>query len=771
MKTRNYIHIAYCLILCTVAASCSTTKNLPEGETLYTGIKKTVIANEDKTLAGTNTLEEVNAALACPPNNALLGSSSIRIPFPMGLWIYNDFVKYKKGLGKWIFNKLAAKPVLISTVNPELRTKIATNLLHDYGYFNGTVGYEVIPTKKRQAKINYTIDMQNPYLLDSVMYPGYSIKADSLIRATWNERLLRKGDNFSVVSLEAERQRLSSLFRNHGFFYFRPEFINFRADTLQAPGKVSLKVIPKPGLPPSAVRQWYLGNSSVYITGYKGNVPTDSVEYKGIKIFYSGKRPSVRPAVIYHRFHFEKGDLYSQQKQMDTQEGLNRLGIFRFAEMQYTPRDTASTCNVLDLTINTALDLPLEGELELNVTTKSNDLTGPGAIFSVSKHNFFRGGETFSVKLKGSYEWQTNSEDKSSALNSYELGAEAALDFPRVVFPWVGKRVFNYPATTTFKLYADQLNRPKFFKILAFGGNATYNFQPTQTSKHAITPLKLTFNLLQHRTTRFDSIVQDNRSLELSLANQFIPAMSYTYTYDDAPITTKRNHLWWETSVTSAGNITSAIYAAFGKSFKEKRKNLMGNPFAQFMKLTSEIRYNIKLNSKQNLAMRLMGGVLASYGNAEMNSAPYSEQFYIGGANSIRAFTARGVGPGSYHPAQENKYSYIDQTGNLKLEANIEYRFNILGDLYGATFLDAGNVWLLKEDPARPGGVITGKNFLKEVALGTGVGLRYDLTFLVLRLDMGIALHDPWETGKKGYYNIPRFKDGIGIHLAIGYPF
>jgi len=771
MKTRNYIHIAYCLILCTVAASCSTTKNLPEGETLYTGIKKTVIANEDKTLAGTNTLEEVNAALACPPNNALLGSSSIRIPFPMGLWIYNDFVKYKKGLGKWIFNKLAAKPVLISTVNPELRTKIAANLLHDYGYFNGTVGYEVIPTKKRQAKINYTIDMQNPYLLDSVMYPGYSIKADSLIHATWNERLLRKGDNFSVVSLEAERQRLSSLFRNHGFFYFRPEFINFRADTLQAPGKVSLKVIPKPGLPPSAVRQWYLGNSSVYITGYKGNAPTDSVEYKGIKIFYSGKRPSVRPAVIYHRFHFEKGDLYSQQKQMDTQEGLNRLGIFRFAEMQYTPRDTASTCNVLDLTINTALDLPLEGELELNVTTKSNDLTGPGAIFSVSKHNFFRGGETFSVKLKGSYEWQTNSEDKSSALNSYELGAEAALDFPRVVFPWVGKRVFNYPATTTFKLYADQLNRPKFFKILAFGGNATYNFQPTQTSRHAITPLKLTFNLLQHRTTRFDSIVQDNRSLELSLANQFIPAMSYTYTYDDAPITTKRNHLWWETSVTSAGNITSAIYAAFGKSFKEKRKNLMGNPFAQFMKLTSEIRYNIKLNSKQNLAMRLMGGVLASYGNAEMNSAPYSEQFYIGGANSIRAFTARGVGPGSYHPAQENKYSYIDQTGNLKLEANIEYRFNILGDLYGATFLDAGNVWLLKEDPARPGGVITGKNFLKEVALGTGVGLRYDLTFLVLRLDMGIALHDPWETGKKGYYNIPRFKDGIGIHLAIGYPF
>lgn len=771
MKTKTYINIAYKLILCLAIVSCSTTKNLPEGETLYTGIKKTTIINNDKTAASENALSEVDAALACPPNNALLGSSSKRIPFPFGLWMYNSFVKYEKGLGKWIFNKMAAKPVFISTVNPELRAKVATNLLHDYGYFNGTVAYEVLPTKKRQAKVNYTIDMKNPYLLDSIMYVGYSRQADSLIHINWNKRLLHKGDNFSVVTLEAERQRLSNLFRNHGFYYFRPDFISFRADTLQTPGKVSLQVMRKQGLPRYAVRPWYMGNSSVYITGYKGGHPTDSVTYRGIKIFYNGKRPSVRPSVIYRRFRFKEGELFSQRTQTQTQEELNRLSIFRFAEMQYIPRDTTATCDTLDLRINTTLDLPLEGELELNVTTKSNDLIGPGAIFSVSKHNFFRGGETFSIKLKGSYEWQTNSEDRSSALNSYELGLSTTLDFPRVVFPWIGKRIFNYPATTTFKLYADQLNRPKFFKILAFGGNATYNFQPTLTSRHSITPFKLTFNLLKNPTAKFDSIIQDNKSLYLSLKDQFVPAMSYTYTYDDGPITTKRNHLWWESSITSAGNLTSGIYAAFGRSFKEKEKTLMGNPFAQFIKLTSEIRYNIKLNSKQNLAMRLMGGVLASYGNAEMNSAPYNEQFYIGGANSIRAFTARGVGPGSYHPKSENKYSYIDQTGNLKLEANIEYRFNILGDLYGATFLDAGNIWLIKSDPARPGGEISLKDIAKDIALGTGVGLRYDLSFLVLRLDMGIALHAPWDTGKKGYYNILHFKDGLGIHLAIGYPF
>ena len=201
----------------------------------------------------------------------------------------------------------------------------------------------------------------------------------------------------------------------------------------------------------------------------------------------------------------------------------------------------------------------------------------------------------------------------------------------------------------------------------------------------------------------------------------------------------------------------------------EKGKELLGSPFAQFLKMTSEIRCLFKVGEKQHIATRLMGGVLYAYGNQTV--APYSEQFYIGGANSIRAFTVRSIGPGTFHPNADNRYGYIDETGDVKLEANIEYRFPILGDLYGATFLDAGNVWLMKKDEARPGGELTMRNFAKSVALGTGVGLRYDLTFLVIRLDLGIALHAPYDTGKSGYYNIPKFKDGLGLHFAIGYPF
>lgn len=312
------------------------------------------------------------------------------------------------------------------------------------------------------------------------------------------------------------------------------------------------------------------------------------------------------------------------------------------------------------------------------------------------------------------------------------------------------------------------MNRARFFKILAFGGDATYVFNPTRTSKHTIIPFKLKFNVLQSTTHLFDSIANENKSLYLSLNNQFIPSMSYTYTYDTSGKRNARNRLWWETTLTSAGNITSCIYRAFGKSFSEQ-KDLLGAPFAQFLKINSELRYTWNIDKNQSLATRVAGGLIYSYGNSDV--APYSEQFYVGGANSIRAFTIRSLGPGSYHPAADNKYAYIDQTGDIRLEANMEYRFRIIQDLHGAVFMDAGNVWLLREDATRPGGRFQWKGLADEIAVGTGAGLRYDLSFLVIRVDCGVALHLPYATSRKGYYNIPKFKDGLGWHLAIGYPF
>ncbi|NDW13852.1 hypothetical protein D0T50_13270 [Bacteroides sp. 214] len=765
--------ILYIILAVGLLSSCSTTKNLAAEQQLYTGQKKLQVDNDLKTQIAQDAMTEIEAALAKAPNNSLFGSSSIRTPLPFGLWFYNGLVNKKRGLGKWFFKKLAAKPVYISTVNPELRAKVATNLLHDYGFFNGTVSSEVITSKKdeRKASVQYKIDMRNAYFLDSIEYRLFPDKAMTLIHhgaipGRRNRTYLRKGDQFSVINLEQERERLSTLLRNRGFYYFRPDYIGYRADTTRVSGLVDLQIQPKSGLPENAKKQWYIGNITVDLYGIYGQQPNDSLEYDSIKIRYYNKL-NIRPKVLKSRFRMESGQMYSLRRSTITQQRLAELGIFNFSEFQYTPRDSVGS--VLDLRVSAGFDLPYDSELELNVATKSNDYAGPGVAYGITKRNVFRGGETFNIRVNGSYEWQTKSSGGSNTkINSYELGLSSSLTFPRIVFPHIGKKEWDFPATTTFSLNLSQLNRAKFFKMLSFGGDATYNFQPTSVSKHSFTPLKLTFNVLQHRTAEFDSIMNVNRALQKSMEDQFIPAMSYTYTYDDTSVRRRRNRFWLQSSITSAGNITSGVWALFGKKFEEEKK-LMNASLAQFIKLTTEIRYTWVLDRNQSIATRFYSGVIYAYGSKTI--APYSEQFYIGGANSIRAFTIRTIGPGNYQPADDNKYSYLDQTGDIRLEANVEYRFRLIKDLHGAIFLDAGNIWTMREDESRPGGKFSLNNIGENIALGTGAGLRYDLSFLIIRVDCGVALHMPYTTSKSGYYNVPRFKDGLGLHLAIGYPF
>lgn len=766
----HHIYIILCVAMLALLAACSTTKNLPEGQQLYTGQKSTKVENRAKGAVPDEAMAEIEAALDKSPNNALIGSTSLRKPFPFGLWTYNAFVHKEKGMGKWMFKHFAATPIYISTVNPEVRAKIATNLLHDYGFFSGTVKSEVItnPKNPKKAKVQYTIDMQTPYIIDTIMYEHFNPEMSSIIQRSMQRTNLHKGDQFNIIALENERARVATQLRNRGFYYFRSDYLTYRADTTRMSGLVDLQILPKPGLPAEAKRKYYIGDIDVYLYGVKGEEPNDSISYEDIMIHYYNKL-DVRPKVLANRFRFQEGQLYSQMRTARTQERFAELGIFRFTEMQFTPRDTIATNDTLNVAVRTRMDLPYDSELELNMAFKSNDYAGPGMAYGVTRRNVFKGGETFNVRLKGSYEWQTKSSGGSGAkVNSYELGLSTSLSFPRVVFPRLGKKEYDFPATTKFGLSVDQLNRASYFKMLSFGGDATYVFQPTRVSKHSITPFRLTFNTLQSTTAVFDSIMEVKRSLKQSMENQFIPAMSYTYTYDDASVRRRRNHFWWQSTLTSSGNVTSGLYAMSGKKFNEEKK-LMGASMAQFLKLTSEVRYTWAINRDQSLASRVMMGGIYAYGDRKI--APYSEQFFIGGANSIRAFTVRSIGPGKFRPKEGDRYGYMDQTGDFKLEANLEYRFRIVSDLHGALFLDAGNIWLLRDDAEREGGKISPGSLLNNMALGTGTGLRYDLSFLIIRLDCGIGLHVPYKTEKSGFYNIPSFKDGFGLHLAVGYPF
>ena len=301
--------------------------------------------------------------------------------------------------------------------------------------------------------------------------------------------------------------------------------------------------------------------------------------------------------------------------------------------------------------------------------------------------------------------------------------------------------------------------------MVSMGLEATYGWHKRATRQHKLTLFSLDFDRLLTTTSNFEKIMAENPALYVSMRNQFIPAMSYTYTYQSP--STRRDAWWMQFHVKEAGHVTSLIYAAAGKSLSQRDKELFGNPFAQFVKFTAEHRRTFRLNQSLSLASRVFAGVVCSYGNSQ--AAPYAEQFYVGGANSIRAFTVRSIGPGSYKPSS-SRYSYMDQTGDVRLEANVELRARLIGDLCGAVFLDAGNVWLLRPDANRPGAQLTASS-LRHIALGTGAGIRYDLDFIVLRFDVGIGLHMPYHTEKSGFYNIPRFKDGIGLHFAIGYPF
>ena len=764
----NKLHIIGIVCFLLGAASCSTTRNLPEDELLYRGIKKIDMLSQDESGNGEQALEEITAAVTQTTKYGFI--------LPYRLWAYNSFEKYEKGVGKWIFKKIAADPVYLSTVNPGTRTKVASNLLHDYGYFDGKVTYQVDTLKNpKEIKLSYQIDMGKPYYIDTLTYEKFSPFADSLIRRSDSQRLIHSGDHFNVLRLNEERQRIIDLLRDNGYYYARTDFLTILADTIMRPGYVSLKIVPKSNIPQEALRTYRLGHTSVYLTGYNGERPTDSLKLRDFTIYYAGKKPGIKYGVLRKRFIYRSGEKYSQLRQNYTQEALARLGVFKFSEFQYTPRSNGG--DTLDIRVNAMFDLPYNSELELNVKTKSTKQTGPGAFFSLSRRNFRRMGASLNLELRGSYEWQTSStvDGESSVMNSYELGTSLSLEFPRLVLPWIRDRIdpFRFPSQTNFKIYAEQVNRARYFKMLSFGGTVSYSFQPSRSMKHTVTPLHLAFNHLQRRTAAFDSIAEANPMLFHSLSDQFIPSVTYTFTYDNSWMK-KRIRTWWENSITSAGNVTSLIYMACGKGFNTRDKEFLGTPFAQFLKFTSEIRPLYQISEKQQLAGRFMAGVVWAYGNKTI--APYNEQFYVGGANSIRAFTIRSIGPGRFHPSENSSYSYVDETGDIKLEANLEYRFRMMsnlfgGNLNGAVFLDAGNVWLMRKDEARPGAEFTFSKFFDNWAVGTGIGIRYDLSFLILRLDWGIALHVPYETGKRGYYNIPNFKDGMGIHFAIGYPF
>lgn len=763
----RHIHILLAAVLVLMAASCSTTSKLGENDVLYTGVKHLKYHEQDTKL-DPGVKDDIFTAINVRPNNPLY-SPYYRTPFPIGLMIYNNIDEDAKGFKGWLYKHFAAKPVLIRRVNPQTRVDMINTILRNNGYFTSSASYTIHPQNNpKKAKISYDINVNPPYTIGNVQYTGgkdpLMMMVDSLARVN---NYLQTGSRYCLDSLSAVRIDITNYVRNHGYYFFRPEYIQYLADSVQDNGVIHMRLVESGDIPNNARMRYLTHDIVATVVNDDGVGEPDTIETDRCTLI-KFEPVHIKDHVIPNNIRARKGRQFRVNSIDRTQAALSRLGIFSMVDIQVNALDsvTPSGEGLLDLAINTQLDKPWEVTFEMHGTSKSNSFIGPGLEIGVSHKNAFGAGEKFSLDVYGDYEWQTGGSGnyKGTDFNSYEFGIESKLEFPRLLAPKFLYPSRRYTNWTRFSLSADLMNRPGFFKMSQLSFAATWEWHADRYSSHVLTPFKLTYNRLLSKTDKFEELMRNNEALEQSFSSTFIPKIEYTYTFDRD--VTYRDHITFVGSVSEAGNIASGLWSLFGA---KGTKQLLGTPFSQFVKGQGQVVWTRQLVGSSALATRLFLGIGHAYGNS--SEMPYREQFYVGGSNSVRAFAVRTLGPGSFTPDSISGYSYYDQTGTFKFEANAEYRFPILGYFKGAVFLDAGNIWLLENDENRPGGQLKMKNFFKELAVGTGVGLRFDMQMLVVRADLGIGIHAPYDTGKSGYFNMPSFKKALAFHLAIGYPF
>lgn len=836
---RKYLHIClglFSALAMLLLSSCSTTQNIPDGDQLFVGLTKIAYERGDSGVpsgvANKNFFtmqEEVEAALATAPNGALFGSSYFRTPFPYGLWIWNAFSGKEGKVAKWLTESFGKQPVFMSWVNPQLRAQVAQTVLRNYGYFHGAVDYDVITQRNpKKAKIGYNITTGPLLTIDSISYQGFPLEADSLIAATADQSLLHTGDAFTAAALDGERQRISTLFRNNGYYFYQPAYASYLADTVSVPGKAQLRLQLADGIAEEVRKKYYIGHITVNLQKTFMQELTDSLHRRTFTLRYRGKHSPVRPRVVMGAIRLRSRQPYSYDLYLESANALNATGLFSMTDFQFIPRTSKDLSDIdfirelqapadllkltsqlsarqtplsllqnedtLDLVVNCVFDRPYDVYLETNFTNRTIGRMGPELKLGFTKRNAFRGGEKLDINLHGSYEWQTHS--SGGDMNTYEYGADVSLEFPRLVAPFMGSnqmrrrmermwargirpnpRRWRRVATTLAKVSSDIVRRPGYYKMHIVSGEWTYRWQPSATSRHEFSPLTLKYQYMNSHTADFDSIIISNPYLAATMSDYFIPQMRYTYVY--ASPTDMLNPIRWELTLSESGNLTSLAYVAAGKKWSEKNKKLFKNPYAQYVKIETDFTKTWQLGLHSQLVGHLNAGLGICFGNS--NDLPFSERFYVGGANSVRAFPLRSIGPGRFEGdfKGNRQISYLLQNGDVKFQANLEYRQRLFGNLHGAVFLDAGNVWLRKDidlgvreisdlfDDSK----FRFGDFFKQMAVGTGVGMRYDLDFLILRLDWGVGLHVPFETTKSGFYNIDRFSRYQTLHFAIGYPF
>jgi len=751
-------------MLLAFAPGCSNTSYLTHGEKLYTGASVNI--DDKKGIPNESDLKNQLELLAKPePNGKLLGL------FRLKLWLYNIGI-FKESLGE--------PPVLLESADPGRISDRMRILLESKGYFPADVRYTV-HEKEHTADIQYDIAIDPPYRINGISVKGDSTSLLSAIRSTMWKTMLSPRDQYDVAKMKQERERIDSALKEKGYFYFSPDFILFQADSTAGNRTVDLSLEVKKDIPVEATRVYTIGNVFVY-SGY--SLDRDSVAIQtGDTAIVDGCRyididKKFDPAVVVRSVFFRRGAVYSKNNHDLTLSRLMNLGVFKFVNIRFVVTDSSGIPRLEPHVYLTPLPMKTI-RLELQGVSQSNNLVGPVFESSFRNRNLFSGAELFTLSFEAGLEVPFSG--GLSGGKSYEFGTRAELDLPKFAIPFrVESDSSLFVPKTRIELGASVLHRMLYYQLFSVDASFGYDWKESINTEENFSPLSITYAHLTNRTQAFNDLLSSNPFLRNSFEEQFVIGQNYSFTYNDQLEKDRTNYLYFKGGVDISGNLLGLVQSLFikHKAAPGTPYEIFGTPYSQYYKFDIDVRkYYNSSDQSSSFANRLIVGVGFPYGNSV--SLPYVRQFYIGGGNSVRAFAAGSLGPGSYKiPDSVAANTFIDQAGDIKLEASSEYRFPIVSVLKGALFVDAGNIWLMKDDSSRPGSQFSPKTFLGQVAVGTGFGLRVDLSFFVLRADLAFPLRIPslpvnerWVASKVAFGDPAWRKNNLELNIAIGYPF
>jgi outer membrane protein insertion porin family len=758
----------YILLLIGACIGCTSTKYVPDGDSLYTGATFDIQSNEPKRFIK-SVQTDLEAQLKPKPNTSIFG-------WRIKLSIYNALGKPKKqkGLKYNLSRKFGQAPVLFSAVNTSLTQKALSAALFNRGLFDAQVSYDIVTSKnKKKTSIVYQIKTGPSYRIDTYAVRIKDTAIVNLINNNADKSRVKKGRRYSLERLRTEREHIDEVLKNNGYFHFNPEYLVFEADTSGTRSSVAMRLKLKPQTTEKSLRRYTM--SGVYVlldstyTAKHFIHKTDTVMIDSVVLYlnHDFKAKSIAQYV-----YLKPNDYYSRENYQLTLSRLMGMNLFKYVDIDIVEKDSTH----LDIFIHLS-PLPKRSvSIEVDLVSKSNNFIGPGMNLNYTDKNYFKGGEKLSLGFHGSVETQLNGQFKG--LYTYEFGPQLSLTFPRFILPFKVPASSLFTPSTIISTSYTFLKRVNYFEMRSLQISYGYKWKESLPIEHYLRPININFFNITNISTDFNTLLLQNPALRRRYEDQLIVGIMYSYTYNQQVFPKKKNQIYFNGNIDISGNTLSAINKLAGSPEKpDGSKTINGIAYAQYAKFDIDVRNYHKVTRQTVFASRLILGWGIPYGNS--TALPFVKGFFSGGANSLRAFPVNSVGPGTYRlPDSLQSSFFIQQGGDIKVEWSAEYRFPIVSIIKGAFFVDAGNVWLYKNNDLIPGAQFKLEKAFTELAVGGGFGLRADLSFFIIRLDLATPIRKPWlEEGERWVLDDAKLGSGewrrqnIILNIAIGYPF